>query len=93
MFKIGDTIRHALSREEGRIARIVKTEEILSAEEFARRTDAVAYVAMLPGTEFGAAREVLWYESEVISESQASGSREDDDKVSLHRDSVLEFSP
>jgi hypothetical protein len=64
--QVGAPIRNSLTREEGRIVRIVSIPDILPEAEPGQRQQS-AYIVALPSKSLSPAREELWFAFEVES--------------------------
>jgi hypothetical protein len=65
VYSVGDVIRHKVTGEEGRIARLVKISDIFLTPTH-RQENESAYIVFLPGTWLTPEREALWLQSDVF---------------------------
>jgi hypothetical protein len=62
---IGEVVCNQLTREVGKIVRIVNNSDLGHSSTLARNPKGVSYVVFLPASDKSAARECLWRESDL----------------------------
>lgn len=73
MFRVGVIVCHRITREEGRILRVVKTSDIVPVNSLHQQSDSTAYVVSIRADAFRPSREALWYASELIGYQPLEG--------------------